>query len=185
MLTIISFFSFLFLFIVLRHAMPHGILFYQGIALCSAISLTQLSISTIPFAKKRHGASPKDSLITLLLTYAFLITIPTNADRSFSVKMIEHLASEPNGMEKREIIQFYINDFVSGGGLDKRLSEQIKTGSLIEREGRYRLTWKGDSLSKLFVTTCLLFVCSTQDSHNSPTIADTSGNSGRTRSHDN
>ena len=149
---------FFLLFITLRHLIPTGILFYQGMEVGAVVSLGQLV-----FGWYRSGIQRstwiKNAMITFLLIYAFLITVPTNADRSFTLKMLERLAQAPSGLDREEITKFYTVDFVENGGLDKRLTEQRATGTVVERDRRYMLTTKGRVVNSVANLTCSIFVC--------------------------
>jgi hypothetical protein len=138
-------FGFLLAFIALRQAYPSGILFYQGVATAVCISLLQVGVARL------RGNMPwslvlKDALLTLLLTYAFLFTVPTTVDRSYSVLMLQHLADTPQGLSREEVSRFYVQDFVDRGGVD-------------ERDGRYVLTSQGEMLTRTFRLTCQVFAC--------------------------
>lgn len=146
------------LFIILRHLDPEGIILYQGVALGVTVSVAQ-SI----FAHRRAGVpwstSIKDAAITFLLIYAFVFTVPTTADRAYSVKMLRHLADAPQGLSRKEIGNLYVVDFVDRGGIDKRLTEQKATGTLVEKDGVYFLTPTGKTLVGAFRLTCYVFSC--------------------------
>src|SRR5580698_2370131 len=99
--------AFLPLFIILRHFNPEGIILYQGVALGVLVSIAQPI-----FAHQRFGVSwstsIKDAAITLLLIYAFVFTVPTTADRAYSVKMLRHLADAPRGLSRKDIGNLYV-----------------------------------------------------------------------------
>jgi hypothetical protein len=149
---------FFLLFIALRHLIPTGILFYQGMAVGAVVSLGQLVLGWRR-SEIQRSALIKNTMIAFLLIYAFLITVPTNADRSFTLKMLERLAQAPSGLDRGEITKFYTVDFVENGGLDKRLAEQRATGTVVERDRRYMLTTKGRVVNSVTDLTCSLFVC--------------------------
>jgi hypothetical protein len=87
---------FFLLFIALRHLIPTGILFYQGMEVGAVVSLGQLVLGWRRSGVQR-SAWIKDAVISFLLIYAFLITVPTNADRAFTLKMLKRLAEAPSG----------------------------------------------------------------------------------------
>jgi hypothetical protein len=141
-----------------RHVLPSGIIFYQGIALGFCICILQFVLER----RLRHPAAPtavKNALLSFLLIYAFVFTIPTTVDRSYSVMFLNRLAQSPAGLIQGEIENVYVHGFTSGGAVDKRLKEQISTGTIRERGGRYILTPFGHFLSGSFRLTQAVFAC--------------------------
>ena len=149
--------AFFLLFIAFRQMNPSGILFYQGMATASIVSALPLVISW--WRNNTTAALVRNSVIAFLLIYAFVITVPTNADRSFSLKMLQRLAQAPSGLSREEINKYYAIDFLERGGLDQRLVEQQATGTLVEHDGRYTLTSKGEMVNRVTHLTCRIFVC--------------------------
>ncbi len=150
--------AFLVSFLALRHVQPDGILFYQGIMVAVLVSLAQGIVAW----KRLHepvSTASKDAMLTFLLTYAFLFTVPTTVDRSYSVRMLEHVADSPRGLTREEVGRFYVQEFLENGGVDRRLTEQQVTGTLVERDGKYVLTRKGEALTVAFRVTCVAFAC--------------------------
>jgi len=149
--------AFLLAFAALRHAWPHGILLYQGIALGGVGAIAQV------LALRRRGAgwrgAAKDGWISFLMIYAFVFTVPTTVDRAYSVHMLERLADAPEGLDRAAIVQLYADDFARQGGVDRRLAEQLATGTLQARDGRYRLTPLGRALVHSFALTRDAFAC--------------------------
>jgi hypothetical protein len=121
---------------------PSGILFYQGMATGSIVSV--LPLVTSWWRNNTTVALVRNSVIAFLLIYAFVITVPTNADRSFSLKMLQRLAHAPSGLSREGINKYYAIDFLESGGLDQRLVEQQATGTVVEHDGRYTLTSRGE-----------------------------------------
>jgi hypothetical protein len=151
-------FAFFVLFVAVRHLNPTGILFDQGVALCLIVSASQVVVDywrnhTTSFA------SVKDGAMTFLIIYAFVITIPTQADRSFSLKMLQHLGESHSGLSREEIAQFYTTDFVAHGGLERRLVEQQTSGTVVERNGRFTLTFIGRTVNYATRIACYTFSC--------------------------
>ncbi|HEY1091853.1 MAG TPA: hypothetical protein VGE47_12230 [Burkholderiaceae bacterium] len=144
-------------FVALRQLWPGGILFYQGLALGLLVAACQCL-----FLRRRGrawAAATKDGWITFLMIYAFVFTVPTTVDRAYSVRMIEQLDHAQLGLSRDEILRFYAEDFARQGGVDKRLREQLATGTLQEREGRFELTPAGRQLARAFALTRRLFAC--------------------------
>jgi hypothetical protein len=147
------------LFATLRHLHPGAILFYQGIFAATVTSLLQLLYSYWR-QTAQNSTALRAALLTFFMTYSFIITVPTNADRSFSLMMLQRIAQVPSGLTKEEIQLFYTNNFVRFGGLEQRLSEQTATGTLTEHNGKYVLTRKGLFVNDTAHLTCRVFVCS-------------------------
>ena len=140
--------------IIWRHVLPDGILLYEGIgiAVLSAIGVYLLG-------RKSGTASWKDASLVFLLTYAFVFTVPTTVDRSYSVRMIEMLASSPNGATEEEIAKMFREYFDKGGAVDRRLHEQMATGSVKHEGNRYVVSNVGRFLAISFSITRRIFHC--------------------------
>lgn len=153
--------AFVIALIVVRHFRPSGFLLEQSVLLGALIATLQFIIGW------RKHAIPmttlvKDVALAFLLTYTVVFTFPTQADRSFSLMMLQRLALAPSGMSRQEISQFYKQEFVEHGGLDRRLLEQMASGTLIEREGKFTLTRKGLIVVRGTELTCHIFQCQVQ-----------------------
>jgi hypothetical protein len=103
----------------------------------------------------------RDGIIVSLLIYAFVITVPTNADRSFTLLMLQRISEAPShGLSRAEIDSFFTMRFIQMGGIHQRLLEQTTTGTLMKSDSRYVLTSKGNLVNAVSRLTCRLFVCS-------------------------
>jgi hypothetical protein len=149
---------FLILFIALRQAWPQGILYYQGIALALLVAVTQVALDC-KRASAAASTAAKDGLLTFLLIYCFVFTVPTTVDRAYSVKMLVRMGAAPAGMSKAEVADMFVNGFKEQGAIDKRLQEQTATGSIELRDGRYALTATGRLLDRAFRFTQAVFAC--------------------------
>ena len=145
-------------FVAIRHALPNGIVLYQGIALGFVASICQYLIERRRQAARR-GPAAKNALLLFLLIYSFVFTIPTTVDRAYSVKMLTSLEESPSGLTRNEINRVFLNGFVSEGGVEKRLREQTSTGSIKEHDGRYVLTPFGRFIAASFRVTRVVFAC--------------------------
>lgn len=149
-------------FIGVRQTYPQGILFYQGLALSFFVPVV---LGILVYLRRRtlFAAKLKDLSITLLLGYAFVITLPTQAERSFSLRLLQHIEAAPQGLTREEIGELlYMTDFVQQGGLDKRLIEQQASGTILEQAGRYTLTARGEATCIITHLLCKAFACQTQ-----------------------
>lgn len=149
--------SFVFYCVVLvfwRMLNPNHVLFYQGMLLAFAVSVVQFTVHRV----SRNGAeSFKNALITFLVCYCFMFTVPTTVDRSYSVSLILELNRHPEGRSRRDIERFFAEDFVLRGGVQKRLDEQLATGTVSERADLYVLTALGRFLALSLDLTRKLF----------------------------
>lgn len=149
-------------FVAIRQLYPQGILFYQGLALSFLVPLAQ---GIIIYLRTRTHPVPqlKDLSITLLLAYAFVVTFPTQAERSFSLRLLQHIEAAPQGLTREEIGQLlYRRDFVERGGLDKRLIEQQASGTVRKQAGRYTLKARGRATNAVSRLMCKAFACQAQ-----------------------
>ncbi len=146
--------SYLVLFICWRIFQAQGIIFYQGLTLAIVVASTQLLVHKrlLP-----SNGQIKDAVITFLICYSFMFTIPTTVDRAYSVNFIIELQQHPDGLSHSQITALFANNFSAQGGVEKRLVEQTATGSLVEREGRYYLTTLGQFLATSFCLTRRVF----------------------------
>ena len=123
----ISVLAFLVAFVALRQFAPGGVLFYQGVALACLAALVHWLVARR--ARPPARSPVKDVLLVLLASYAFMFTVPTTVDRSYSVRMLRHLQQMPDGATRAELQDYFAQDFVRQGGVDRRLLEQERTGS--------------------------------------------------------
>lgn len=155
---IASFIVSLVMFVSIRHVMPQGIVFYQGVAVAFVIGVAQF-IFQIYWMQHAKPEALKDAFLSFLLFYSFIFTIPTTVDRAYSVKMLNRLAEAPAGLDRNEIGAFFVKGFLAEGGVDKRLVEQKATGSIKEENGRFVLTPLGRFLEASFKLTQVVFAC--------------------------
>lgn len=136
-------------FLLVRQWWPEGILFYQGLVLACGVALAQW-VWTRRARVNKCQTSGKDALLTLLLCYAFMFTLPTTVDRAYSVRLLQHLATRPEGMSQADLQAWFVAGFAAQGGVDRRLREQSASGNLSEASGRWVLTERGRWLVTAF-----------------------------------
>jgi len=137
---------------------PGGIIFYQGIGVGFVIGILQLA-ATSYLCSNSVSNSFKDFLLTNLLIYAYVLSVPTTVDRSYTVRLLRYLSEIPDGANREQIAQFYVSDFVNHGAIEKRLAEQQATGTIVRRGNMYVLTQTGVVLDLAFRLTCRAYVC--------------------------
>ncbi|WP_457419994.1 hypothetical protein [Roseateles sp. P5_E7] len=150
--------AFLALFVLTRQLQPQGILFYQGLA-CALLCAGGQWLCSLRWSNAGRLASAKDALLTLLLAYAFMFTVPTTVDRAYSVRLMQQLASHSEGMSRTEMEDWFARRFIAQGGVERRVHEQLATGTLQEAHGRFVLTERGHRLVSAFGFFQRLFNC--------------------------
>ena len=162
---------FLLAFIAIRHAQPTGIMLYQGVVVGVFVSFAQF------FMERRRvpgtGEAAKNALLTFLLIYSFVFTVPTTVDRAYSVKLLMALGQSPAGLTRDQINDLFVHGLIAEGGVDKRLIEQTSTGSIRANDGRYSLTRTGRFLDASFRLARVVFASEEANEH--PASAVSSG----------
>jgi hypothetical protein len=137
------------LFVLWRRFHPEGIVFYQGVLLAAMVAIAQFA--AVSLARAGNVASRlKDSVFSFLLLYCLVFTVPTTVDRAYSVRMILEIENSGAGLTREEIEHWFATDFQAQGGVQKRLQEQLVTGSLVQRGERFQLTSLGHFLAASF-----------------------------------
>ncbi len=134
-------------FIILRHVQPQGIMFYQGVV----VGLIAFAIHGLV------GKDWKDAMLVFLAFYAFVFTIPVTVDRSYSVRMLDRIATSEDGLSREDIGHMFEKYFETGGGADRRIAEQKATRSITEEDGRIVATPIGRMLDASFRATTMIF----------------------------
>lgn len=150
--------AFLAAFILTRQLQPHGILFYQGVA-CAVVCALVQGVVCWRWTRAARVTVFKDALLTMTLTYAFMFTVPTTVDRAYSVRMLQQLANSPGGMSKGDMEAWFAHRFIAEGGVERRVGEQLATGTLREEHGRFVLSERGRTLAAMFSITQRIFNC--------------------------
>ena len=94
-------------------------------------------------------------ILPLILTiglgsYAFMITVPALLDRSISIHLIGALNASPAGLSEAQLQARFLSGYVDGTSqVDKRIDEQLREGNIEFRNGRFRLTAKGQLVAKI------------------------------------
>jgi hypothetical protein len=97
---------------------------------------------------------PYAVIISTLISFSFLSTIPLTIDRSYSVWLLKNLTeAESLGktINKEELIKQSIGFFsAENGQLNRRIEEQVKLGNLqIVDKGTIEVSMKGIALAKM------------------------------------
>ncbi len=152
----VGFLTSIVLLVLWRHLIPGGFIFYQGMSVAIIGAAVQ---GLMQYRRQPQSSYAKDALLTLLLVYAFVFTIPTTVDRSYSVRMIEHVAAADGVVSKDEISLMFQRYFSDGGGVERRLEEQLATGTM-QREGDgYIASPAGRFVAGAFRAVAIIFAC--------------------------
>jgi hypothetical protein len=124
------------------------VFFYQGILI---LGMTSICIGLMLLRMKR---SIHDSLLFVLAFFCFNLVIfthlPVTADRSVSVFLLgymsKHQAVTPFQL-REAVVDIYVD---KNQALEKRLNEQIQTGTIVQRGDTYMLTPRGASLVSFY-----------------------------------
>ncbi|WP_240126863.1 hypothetical protein [Thermomonas alba] len=155
----------LIIFIIIRRLFPSGIIFYQGLLTALIVSCLHASIA---IHQRGFETGVPEALLGFFMGYSFFFTIPTTVDRAYSVKFLQALNARGE-MQSQEIKSWFAEHFLEDGAVEKRLSEQEATGTIIQTStGTYVLTIKGQTLARLFDLSCRMFNCQSRIPSTSP-----------------
>lgn len=157
---LVSLLLYLAMLIAARHLWPAAILFYQGLAIALASALLHWAwLRWRPMAPA-GGEPVKDALLVLALAYGFMFTVPTTADRSYTVRMLLLLSNHPEGVPQAGLQDYFQQQFIRQGGVERRVQEQSASGTVqVQADGSVRLTPRGEQVAAASRLTCLVFVC--------------------------
>lgn len=143
---------------VWRHAVPGGAMFYQGIV-AALLAAGLHRVWSAMRSGARAAAPGRDMILVFLLVYSFVFTVPTTVDRSYSVQMLNQVASAAEGMTRDQLVTHFSVEFASAGAVDRRLREQAMSGTVVKSGNHWVLTPVGTLLTRAFAMTCLVFAC--------------------------
>jgi hypothetical protein len=90
------------------------------------------------------------TIVSVLVMYAFHITVPSLLDRSISLYILG-LTHEGSAFTETAYKDCFVRGFVEkNGAIEKRLAEQLRTGNIVlGKNGRYELTQRGVAIHAL------------------------------------
>ncbi|MEJ0062092.1 MAG: hypothetical protein WDO70_02555 [Alphaproteobacteria bacterium] len=150
------FLAFIILYALWRQIDGDVVVFYDGIKAVAAA--TALFAFLAPLLMRRlaglrgwlgAGARFETQFTAIacfaLLAYSFIVTIPVVIDRSISVYIISAVAQAgEDGIPLGGLEESFLRGYVDGDeAVKKRLHEQLITGNIVEKDGRYILTARG------------------------------------------
>jgi hypothetical protein len=128
------------------------VVFYAAIADCVvAAMLASLALMVVPYFRI-FGSFEKFQLaaIWLLAGYALAISVPTVIDRSLSFYILEKLQQRGGGIQLSAFEDVFKDEYLKEHRLvDVRLTEQLKSGTIVIEQGCVELTSKGDMLANM------------------------------------
>lgn len=158
---------FLVLYVVLRKMAPADIVYYSGLATLGAalaldVALTAAGRRVLPAgpATRLRPAVVVPALVAALLAgYGFLITVPSLLDRSISIYLIGTVArAGDDGLTLPAIQRAFVQGYVDGtSAVERRLHEQIVSGTIVRDGDRYRITPRGRLVYRTNVELARLF----------------------------
>jgi amino acid transporter len=86
------------------------------------------------------------SIISLLLTYSFVLTFPVTIDRSFSVYLLGYLYSSGGKLTVEQLDDGVKRYFFDRHMINKRLEEQVATGSIVITGRQVTMTETGNRI---------------------------------------
>lgn len=132
------------------------VFFYRGISLLTLFSAC-LAVFLVWFAKRVPGVlwTVRDTMISVLLVSSvnliFFTHIPVTADRSLSIFLLGYMNARTQPVSKEQIRQAFIDTYITdNGAVEKRLTEQIATGTIIKVGDGYRLTPRGRWILRMY-----------------------------------
>jgi hypothetical protein len=124
------------------------ILFYRGVALC-LVSAIVLAGMVTTLGRWWPSVTLRDTFATACLSFglnlSFLVIAPVTVDRSISVFIIATMSAAPEQtVSTAEIDQAFRAQYLDRmAQIDRRMKEQVISGTIVEDAGRYRITPKG------------------------------------------
>lgn len=97
----------------------------------------------------------KDVLISFLLIICINMVVLSSAvvslDRSLSVFLLSYMSDNEDGYTEEELDEVFQDVFIEQYGmLDRRFWEQIESGNIIEKDGKFKLTSRGEFFVDMF-----------------------------------
>jgi len=154
------------IFILLFHTPLFNslIFFYRGLAF---LGVSCGILIFFLFALKRSRViriwTTRDSILALVLFFSFSIIffthIPVTAERSISIFLLGYMDKNINqSPTKEEITQAFINTYViKYDAMEKRLQEQLVSGTIEQKNGKYQITQKGMLLMRFYAWIARIF----------------------------
>lgn len=133
------------------------ILFYRGILVLSAACF--ILACGLMFLQKHYRLSHITSLdicyavlFCFLGNLVFFTHLPVTADRSVSVFLLGYMDAQTRPVSVDQLSQALIYRYVQEGkAVEKRVDEQIRSGTLAQVDGQYEITPRGRLLVKFYL----------------------------------
>lgn len=144
--------------IVLFHTplLAGSVFFYRGLALLAATTVA-VTVVLLVLRRGRYqgllGVRDILLIVTLLVSVnvVFFTHLPVTADRSISVFILAYMNRADGPLTSREISESVVQEYlVARGAIDKRLDEQVVTGTIVRSGDSYVISPEGRGLVSLY-----------------------------------
>jgi hypothetical protein len=144
--------------IVLFHTplLAGSVFFYRGLVLLAATTAA-VTVVLLGLRQRRYrgllGIRDVLLIMTLLLSVnvVFFTHLPVTADRSISVYILAYMDRADRPLTSREIADNVIQEYLlARGAIDKRLEEQVVTGTIVRSGNGYVISPEGRGLVGLY-----------------------------------
>ena len=151
--------------IVLFHTplLAGSVFFYRGLVLLAATTVAMAAVLLVLRRRRYRGLlGVRDILliVTLLLSVniVFFTHLPVTADRSISVFILAYMNRADGPLTSREISESVVREYlVARGAIDKRLDEQVVTGTIVRSGDGYVISAEGRGLVSLYELIARIF----------------------------
>jgi hypothetical protein len=151
--------------IVLFHTplLAGSVLFYRGLILLTATAIVLTMVLVILWRTTYQGLiGLRDILLiaTLLISVnvVFFTHLPVTADRSISVFILAHMNRADGPLTSEQIADSVVQEYLlDRGAIDKRLDEQLVTGTVVRSGDAYVISDEGRWLIGLYKVIASVF----------------------------
>jgi len=141
----------------------HVVFFYRGIALLTLVSGC-MAVLLLWFRLRAPGGiwTVRDIIISVLLVWSvnliFFTHVPVTADRSLSVFLLGYMNTRTQPVSKENIRQAFIDTYIMDNkAVEKRLMEQLSSGTMTTEGTGYRITPRGKWIIHIYAWVSDLF----------------------------
>ena len=137
------------------HVFVSGRLYYDGLiatSIAAFVFLILIATRSLERLTSLRATSPElfsSAIAALFLVYSFHVTLPTIIDRSISLYVLSRIDQE-RGVTLEEMHNDFLAGYVSNyDSTCRRLEEQLVSGNVELRQGRYHMTQLGAGLLRV------------------------------------
>jgi hypothetical protein len=154
----------LLLFLFHTRVFDHLVYFYRGLVYIFFISLCLGFVSWACWKKHLFGSmhiSVIASSVAVFFSFhiVFFTLVPVTLDRSISTYLLQRMARDSEtSFTTQELSHILVTDyFQQNHVLDKRLNEQIQTGTIASKSGLYSITPRGGRVVWMYAVIARFF----------------------------